>query len=133
MAPVQRPPGPGFSSVISPAWRETYDYSERGHAVLAWTEAVTLVASSQVPDDVFQLARQQFTEGELVNLTMAVVAINGWNRLSVSFRSPPEGESADDAGATTHARHNGHSWPTPGRQLSFPRQARPLVLNPPRS
>ena len=71
------------------AWRETPFYSERERAALAWTEAVTLVAEGHVPDDVYELARQHFTDKELVDLTLAVVAINGWNRLAISFRTVP--------------------------------------------
>jgi AhpD family alkylhydroperoxidase len=71
------------------AWRETPFYSERERAALAWTEAVTLVTAGHVPDDVFAQAREQFSEAELANLTLAVVAINGWNRLSISFRTVP--------------------------------------------
>ena len=71
------------------AWRESPFYSERERAALAWTEAVTLVADSQVPDDVYEEARKQFSEEELVNLTMAVVAINGANRLNIAFRTVP--------------------------------------------
>jgi AhpD family alkylhydroperoxidase len=72
-----------------PAWRETPFFTERERAALAWTEAVTLVSEGHVPDDVYEEARKQFTEEELVNLTMAVVGINGWNRLMVSFRGVP--------------------------------------------
>lgn len=68
------------------AWREAPYYSERERAALAWTEAVTLVADSHVPDEVYEEARKQFGEKELVDLTLAVIAINGWNRLSVAFR-----------------------------------------------
>ena len=67
-------------------WREAPFFTERERAALAWTEAVTLVSHDHVPDDVYQQARGQFTEKELVDLTMAVVAINGWNRLAISFR-----------------------------------------------
>jgi AhpD family alkylhydroperoxidase len=70
-------------------WKETPFYSERERAALAWTEAVTLVSIDHVPDDVFALARQQFTEKELVELTLAIVAINGWNRLAIAFRTVP--------------------------------------------
>jgi len=69
------------------AWREASLYSERERAALAWTEAVTLVSESQVPDDVFAQAKEQFSDAELVNLTLAVAAINSWNRLNVSFRT----------------------------------------------
>ena len=71
------------------AWRETPFYTERERAALAWCEAVTLVAEGHVPDSVYEHARQQFSEQELVDLTLAVVAINGWNRLAISFRTVP--------------------------------------------
>lgn len=71
------------------AWRETPFYSERERAALTWTEAVTLVADGQVPDEVFERVRQQFSEKELVDLTLAIVAINGWNRFAISFRTVP--------------------------------------------
>jgi AhpD family alkylhydroperoxidase len=68
-------------------WRESPFFSIRERAALAWTEAVTLVSSSGVADDVYELARGQFSEKELVDLTMMIIAINGWNRLAVSFRA----------------------------------------------
>ncbi len=68
-------------------WQEAPFFSERERAALAWTEAVTLLSSTGVPDDVYQLARSQFNEKQLVDLTMAIIAINGWNRLAVSFRA----------------------------------------------
>lgn len=71
------------------AWHETPFYSERERAALAWTEAVTLVAAGHVPDAVYEQAREHFTDEELVNLTLAVIAINGWNRLAISFRAVP--------------------------------------------
>jgi AhpD family alkylhydroperoxidase len=71
------------------AWREAPVFTARERAALAWTEAVTLVADSHVPDDVYEAARAESSERELLDLTMAVVAINGWNRLMVSFRVPP--------------------------------------------
>ena len=69
------------------AWHESPLYTARERAALAWTEAVTLVAESRVPDDVYEEARQHFSETELVNLTVAVAAINAWNRLAISFRA----------------------------------------------
>lgn len=69
------------------AWREAPFYSDRERAALAWTEAVTLVSETRVPDDVFQEARRHFGEEELVNLTWAVVTINGWNRVAIAFRA----------------------------------------------
>ena len=71
------------------AWEETPFFTDRERAALAWTEAVTRVADSRVPDDVFELARKHFSEKELADLTLAIVAINGWNRLSVAFRKVP--------------------------------------------
>ncbi len=71
------------------AWRETPFFTAREQAALAWTEAVTLVAEGHVPDAVYEQARQQFSEQELVNLTMAIVTINGWNRLLIAFRAVP--------------------------------------------
>lgn len=72
-----------------PAWRETPFYTERERAALAWTEAITLISQGHAPDEVFSQARTQFTEEELVNLTMAIIAINGWNRLAIAFREVP--------------------------------------------
>jgi len=69
------------------AWRDAPLFSNRERAALAWTEAVTLVNQDHVPDEVYDCVHQQFTEKELVYLTLAVVAINGWNRLSISMRT----------------------------------------------
>ncbi|MGH8121784.1 MAG: carboxymuconolactone decarboxylase family protein [Gammaproteobacteria bacterium] len=71
------------------AWQETPFFTARERAALAWTEALTNVAETQVPDDVYDIARKHFTEKELVDLSLAIVAINGWNRLSVAFRKVP--------------------------------------------
>jgi AhpD family alkylhydroperoxidase len=71
------------------AWRETPFYTERERAALAWTEALTLIADNRVPDELYDEVRQHFSEQELVNLTLAVVTINGWNRFCISFRSVP--------------------------------------------
>jgi AhpD family alkylhydroperoxidase len=73
------------------AWRETPYYSARERAALEWTEALTLVAETHVPDDVYDRVREQFSEEELVHLTLAVVAINGWNRLNIAARTVPGG------------------------------------------
>jgi AhpD family alkylhydroperoxidase len=69
-------------------WHEAPFFTARERAALAWTEAVTLLPTSHVPDDVYERARQHFSEKELVDLTLAIIAINGWNRLAVSFRKP---------------------------------------------
>ena len=70
------------------AWRETPFFSDRERAALEWTEAVTRVGDSHVPDDVFERVSAHFDETELVALTFGVIVINSWNRLSVSFRPP---------------------------------------------
>lgn len=69
------------------AWREAPFYSERERAALAWTEAVTRVADTHVPDDVHAQATQQFNPQELLDLTLAITAINSWNRLAISSRT----------------------------------------------
>jgi AhpD family alkylhydroperoxidase len=69
------------------AWAESPLYTARERAALAWTDAVTLVATSRVPDDVYAQARAQFTEAELVKLTLAIGVINTWNRFAVAFRA----------------------------------------------
>jgi AhpD family alkylhydroperoxidase len=71
------------------AWRETPFYSERERAALEWTEAVTLVSETHVPDETYNSVREHFSEKELVDLTLAIIAINGWNRLAISFRTVP--------------------------------------------
>jgi AhpD family alkylhydroperoxidase len=71
------------------AWREAPFYTERERAALEWTEAVTLITEGHVPDVIYERVRRHFTEQELVNLTLAVVTINAWNRLLISFRSVP--------------------------------------------
>src|SRR4051812_11571680 len=68
------------------AWRESPLYTERERAALAWTEALTLIAESHAPDDVFETARRHFSELELAALTSAIVAINAWNRIAIGYR-----------------------------------------------
>ncbi len=69
------------------AWREAPFYTARERAALAWTEALTLIADNHAPDEVYAATREFFSEQELVNLTLAIVAINGWNRISIGFRT----------------------------------------------
>jgi alkylhydroperoxidase family enzyme len=69
------------------AWRESPLYSERERAALAWTEAVTLVSETHVPDAVYEEVRAQFAEDEIVKLTVLVATINAWNRISIGFRA----------------------------------------------
>jgi AhpD family alkylhydroperoxidase len=71
------------------AWDEVPAFSERERAALAWTEAVTRITDGHVPDHVYDMARQQFSEKELVDLNYAVIAINAWNRLAIAFRKQP--------------------------------------------
>jgi AhpD family alkylhydroperoxidase len=71
------------------AWRETPFFSERERAALAWTEAVTMISGGPVPDTLYETVRRQFSEKEIADLTFAVIAINGWNRLAIPFRTPP--------------------------------------------
>jgi len=79
------------------AWRDSPLFSDRERAALAWTEAVTLIAENGVPDDVYEEARLHFSEEEIVNLTLAVNAINGWNRLNVAFRTIHRTDTAQAA------------------------------------
>jgi len=70
-------------------WRESALFSARERAALAWTEALTRLAPEGVPDELYALARAQFSEPELADLTYRVMAINGWNRASIAFRTAP--------------------------------------------
>jgi len=79
------------------AWRESPLYTERERAALAWTEAVTLVSQTHVPDAVYEEVRKQFREDELVKLTLLVATINAWNRIAISFRSVHPVKSAHAA------------------------------------
>jgi AhpD family alkylhydroperoxidase len=81
------------------AWRECPYYTERERAALAWTEAVTLVAKDHVPDVVYEEVRQHFSEKEICDLTLAVAAINAWNRLAISARVEPGGYQPQPAKA----------------------------------
>jgi AhpD family alkylhydroperoxidase len=69
------------------AWREAPYYSPRERAALEWTDALTLVAETHVPDNAYERVREQFSENELAHLSLAIVAINGWNRLNVAART----------------------------------------------
>jgi AhpD family alkylhydroperoxidase len=70
------------------AWREVPFYSERERAALAWTEAVTNITEGHIPDEIYEEVRNQFSEEELIDLTLAVIAINSYNRFNVAFRTP---------------------------------------------
>lgn len=73
------------------AWRECPFYSERERAALAWTESLTSLEDGDVREDIYASARAQFSEEELVKLTLAIVAINGANRINIAFRTVPGG------------------------------------------
>jgi AhpD family alkylhydroperoxidase len=70
------------------AWREAPLYTDRERAALAWAEAVTKLEKNDVPDDVYEEVLQQFSEEELVDLTMAVIAINSYTRINIAFHTP---------------------------------------------
>ncbi|TBR40692.1 MULTISPECIES: carboxymuconolactone decarboxylase family protein [Dyella] len=70
-------------------WRETPFFSERERAALAWTEAVTLICQTHVPDDVWDLAKPQFSPAEITDLTLLIATINAWNRFAIAFRKLP--------------------------------------------
>ncbi len=76
------------------AWREAPVFSARERDAMAWTEAVTLISAHHVPDEIYEEARRQFSEKELVDLTAAVIAINGWNRGAIAFQATPQVTSA---------------------------------------
>jgi AhpD family alkylhydroperoxidase len=71
------------------AWQETPFYTERERAALLWTEELTLLSQTHASDAVYEEVRQHFSDEEMVNLTLAIITINGWNRLAVGFRSVP--------------------------------------------
>jgi AhpD family alkylhydroperoxidase len=85
------------------AWRECPYYTGRERAALAWTEAVTLITEGHVPDSAYEEAHAHFSEKELSNLTLAVTAINAWNRLSIAARTVP----GTYRPAKTHQREKG--------------------------
>ncbi len=72
------------------AWREAPCYSRRERAALAWTDALTRIADTHAPDEDYELLREHFSDDERVKLTLAIVAINGWNRFAISFRMVPD-------------------------------------------
>ena len=76
------------------AWREAPFYSDRERAALAWTEALTAIADGHASDEAYAQARERFNEKELADLSLAIVAINGWNRLAISMRAEVGGYQA---------------------------------------
>ena len=84
------------------AWRDTPYYSASERAALEWTEVLTLVSETHVPDEAYERVREQFSENELLHLTLAIVSINGWNRLNVAARTVP-GDYVPGSLARPHA------------------------------
>ena len=84
------------------AWRETPYYSASERAALEWTEVLTLVSETHVPDEVYERVREQFSEDALLHLTLAIVSINGWNRLNAAARTVP-GDYVPGSLARVHA------------------------------
>ncbi|MGH9581869.1 MAG: carboxymuconolactone decarboxylase family protein [Bryobacteraceae bacterium] len=72
-----------------PAWREMPFFSDRERAALAWTEALTLISEHDVDETLYEEVRKQFSDKEIADLSLAIVAINGWNRLAIPFKTPP--------------------------------------------
>jgi alkylhydroperoxidase family enzyme len=91
-----------------PAWQETSFFDERERAALAWAESVPLVSQTGVPDAVFEEASKQFSDKELVDLTLIVAVMNAWNRLAISFRhgpvARPERKNAETGAAADRPR-----------------------------
>ncbi len=85
------------------AWRETPFFTERERAALEWTEALTNIAANHAPDELYARVCEHFTKDELIDLSLAVVAINSWNRLAIGFRSVPGSYQPAAQGHTTAA------------------------------
>ena len=73
------------------AWREAPFYSKRERAALAWAEAVTILKDKNVPDEIYEEVRSEFSEEEIIDLTMAIIAINTYNRINIAFKTPAGG------------------------------------------
>lgn len=84
-------------------WRETPFFTDRERAALEWAEALTLISEGGVPEPLFHATREHFSEKEIVDLTLAIVVINGWNRIAISFRPPVGQYQPAAAGAGTAA------------------------------
>src|SRR5262245_28233608 len=87
------------------AWRETPFFTDRERAALAWTDSLTLISENHAPDELYERVRTQFSEEELVALTLAVIAINGWNRIAISMRNVPGSYQVPAAAAAAATAH----------------------------
>ena len=85
------------------AWQESPFYTPRERAALEWAETLTQIASHHVTDELFARTREHFTEAEIVGLTFAVIAINGWNRIAIPFRADVGSYQPGAAAAAAHA------------------------------
>ena len=74
--------------LVLDAWREAPFYTDRERAALAWAEALTKLTNKNVPDEIYEVAREQFTDEELIDLTFGILAINSYNRINIAFRPP---------------------------------------------
>ena len=88
------------------AWRETPFFTERERAALAWTEALTLISDNEMSDSLYKATRDYFNEEEIIILTMAIIAINGWNRLAISFRTVPGSYNSQQKGESGEPYRN---------------------------
>jgi len=96
---------PAQKLFVLDAWREAPFYTDQERAALEWTETLTLIADNDVPDEVYEAVRQHFSDREMVDLTMAIVVINGWNRLSIGFRREVGGYQSRLAKESVGAAH----------------------------
>jgi AhpD family alkylhydroperoxidase len=90
-------------------WRESRDFTARERAALEWTDAVTRLRDGEVSDAVYRSAKQQFTDVELVHLTLAVAAINSWNRFNVAFRTPAGTYKSPRTAPAAGSTHSGNA------------------------
>ena len=105
------------------AWRESPLYTDRERAALAWTDALTLIAETHAPDDLYEDVRAHFSESETVNLTMLIGAINAWNRLAIAFRAvhPVRRKRRWRRGLTLATNSPRHARARPAHPSSFAR------------
>ncbi|MEO5952599.1 MAG: carboxymuconolactone decarboxylase family protein [Chloroflexia bacterium] len=85
------------------AWRETPFFSEREQAALMWTEEITLVSETHAREEVYAKVREHFSEEEIVNLTLTIIMINGWNRICIAFRDVPGSYVSDKTPVVSEA------------------------------
>lgn len=104
-----------------PAWNYSPAFSERERAALAWTESLTQVSVDHVPDPIWDQVKSEFSEREIVDLSIAIVEINAWNRLMTAFRTPPTFGTGAKGPSTNSAATGGESAAPTGPPPSVPR------------